>query len=262
MALITGANRGLGFEVSKLLLQQGWSIVAAARSWNKPASNAAAAALRLSAAASGQPIELLTLDVADNESIDVAVGSLRGKKLDALVNNAGIYVDAWSKDVFEATKTTNVRGAFRLAQKALAAKDLLAPDAAIVNVSSGYGQYNFLSTAYRGRITTCGSLDDLIGMPFILDDPLGREYVGAYKVSKACVIKGSQLLARELAASGSGVRVCSVSPGWCATDMGGAGAPRTPAQGARSIAAALELLRAGRVPSGAYVSEDGTAREP
>jgi NAD(P)-dependent dehydrogenase (short-subunit alcohol dehydrogenase family) len=147
------------------------------------------------------------LDVADQASVDRLAGELSGApgRLDALVNNAGIFgsaTDAADYDLVEAHEVleTNVFGAWRLAQAAL---PLLrrGGHGRIVNVSSGAGQ-----------------LSDMDG---------GR---AAYRISKA----GLNALTRILAADegGSGLLVNSMCPGWVRTDMGTDAAPRSVEQGA------------------------------
>ena len=194
VALVTGANRGIGREIAKQLgRDHGFTVVAGARdpSTMEPAENVVA----------------LQLDVTDDDSVGAAVAGIESGpgRLDVLVNNAAVYGEptgAADYDLHVAHELfeTNVFGPWRLIQAAL---PLLHQSASprIVNVSSGDGQ-----------------LDDMNG---------GR---AAYRLSKTAL----NALTRTLAADegDTGVLVNSVCPGWVRTDMGGAGAPRSVEEGA------------------------------
>ena len=102
--LITGANRGLGFEFARQYLRDGWKVYAACRD---PAS---ASQLRHLAEDSGGRLRILTMDVADSASVKAAAPEVDGQAIDLLINNAGIIgpqnqtignidYDAWA-DVF------------------------------------------------------------------------------------------------------------------------------------------------------------------
>jgi NAD(P)-dependent dehydrogenase (short-subunit alcohol dehydrogenase family) len=191
IALVTGANRGIGLEVSRQLAQAGMRVLLCARDPTK--GEAAAAAL----GREGLPVEAVALDVTDRASIRALEPRLAS--VDALVNNAGIDYDTdqtpLSADLkrVRATFETNLFGAWSLAQ-AVAPGMRQRGWGRIVNVSSGAGS---LSTMGR--------------------DPPG------YSASKAALNALTRLLASELARSG--VLVNSVCPGWVATDMGGGGRP-------------------------------------
>ncbi len=191
IALVTGANRGIGFEVCRQLSESGMRVLLAARD---PAKGEAAAR---TLAREGLAVEAVSLDVMEAASIRELHPRLA--TVDALVNNAGVDYDtdqtALSADLNRVRKAfeTNLFGAWSLAQA-------VAPGmrdrgwGRIVNVSSGAG-----SLASMGR-----------GPP-------------GYSASKAALNALTRLLAGEL--SGSGVLVNSVCPGWVATDMGGGGRP-------------------------------------
>ena len=82
--LITGANRGLGFEFAKQYLADGWQVYAACRD---PDS---ASELRRLADASGHKLRILNLDVTDLSSVKAAAAEVDGQAIDLLINNAGI----------------------------------------------------------------------------------------------------------------------------------------------------------------------------
>jgi NAD(P)-dependent dehydrogenase (short-subunit alcohol dehydrogenase family) len=220
VALVTGANRGIGLEVCRQLAEREFAVVLTARDADK----ARAAADKLKSA--GQ-VEPAVLDVSDAPSIAQAAAEIsnRHHHLDVLINNAGINYDTWETaenadiDVTVAeTIRTNLLGPWRICQAFL---PLLRKSRAgrIVNVSSE-----------SGSLTEMGA-----GPP-------------AYQVTKAALNALTRTLAGEL--RGARILVNAVCPGWVATDMGGAGAPRSVKEGADSIIWAATLPDNG--PSGGF----------
>jgi len=219
IALVTGANRGIGFEVCRQLASEGFVVVLTARS----DVNARTAAGKLAKAGRVEP---LSLDVADPSSIKKAAAEVasRYEYLDVLVNNAGINYDTWENvenadidgTVME-TITTNLLGPWRVCQAFL---PLLrkSRSARIVNVSS-----------------ESGSLADMGAGP------------PAYQVTKAGLNALTRTLAGEL--HGTGILVNAVCPGWVATDMGGSGGGPV-SKGAASVVWAATLPDDG--PSGGF----------
>src|SRR5260370_32582133 len=214
LALVAGANRGIGLEVCRQLAHVGMRVMLGARDQAK--GEAAARAL----AGEGLDVQAVTLDVADAAS----VGALRAElgMVDVLVNNAGVDYDtdqtALSADLARARRTfeINLFGAWSVAQA-------VAPGmrdrgwGRIVNVSSGAGSIAEMSRGPPG-----------------------------YSVSKAGLNALTRLLAAELA--GTGVLVNSVCPGWTATDMGGGG--RAVRDGAAGVVWAATLPDDG--PTGGF----------
>lgn len=199
IAVVTGANRGIGREIARQLAQRGdLTVVLTAR--DEKQGRAAARDLET---------EFHPLDVASERSIAALAGFL-GKtwgRCDVLVNNAGILADPRGSrildskiDTHRATLETNVLGPLMLAQ---ALVPLMRKNryGRIVNVSSAMGQLSDMGT----------------GSP-------------AYRISKTALNALTLILAAEL--SGSGILVNTMSPGWVRTDMGGSGAPRSVEQGA------------------------------
>src|SRR2546428_608567 len=207
VALVTGANRGIGREVSRELAERGVHVVLSARDDGK-----AQAAAEDIARATGARVRPLRLDVADPHSIEEAVAELRRDpgRLDVLVNNAGVGTD-WGVsgtspdfDAIARALQTNFFGAYRLA---VAVLDLLreSPHARIVNVSSG-----------MGAVTEMGG------------------WSPAYRVSKAAMNAMTRILATEL--KEQGVLVNSACPGFVNTDMGGQfGATKPVEEGAAGV---------------------------
>jgi NAD(P)-dependent dehydrogenase (short-subunit alcohol dehydrogenase family) len=201
-ALVTGANRGIGLEVSRQLGRLGHRVLLGSREAAKGEETAA----RLRAEGVGD-VTAVTLDVADPCSVGRLVAE--GREIAVLVNNAGVVLDEGRRpldldeETVRATLETNLMGALRLAQAfmpGMAARGW----GRVVNVSSGMGQL-----AEMGG----GSL--------------------AYRLSKAGLNVLTRVLAREV--EGRGVKVNSACPGWVRTDMGGTSAPRTVEQGAETI---------------------------
>jgi NAD(P)-dependent dehydrogenase (short-subunit alcohol dehydrogenase family) len=217
IALVTGANRGLGFEVVRQLAQRGFATVLGSRDLEK--GRAAAEAL------DGLEVDPRRLDVADPDSVRELASGLRDDygRLDVLVNNAGILYDTWQSgleadlDVVHQALETNLFGAWRTAQACL---PLLrrSQHGRVVNVSSG-----------SGSISGMGA-----GSP-------------AYSVSKAALNALTRIFAAELRRDR--ILVNAVCPGWVATDMGGPGG-RPVEQGAASIMWAVLLPDDG--PTGGF----------
>ena len=203
IALVTGGNRGIGFEVARQLAQHGLSVVLTARDASK--GRAAAKALH----DEGLSVEFHRLDVASCRSIRACVASVAARRgrIDVLVNNAGVMLDPRGSrfldsklDVYRDTLETNLLGPLQLAQ---AVVPLMKANryGRIVNFSSGLGQLSEMAA----------------GTP-------------AYRISKTALNALTRILAAEF--HGSNVLVNSMCPGWVRTDMGGDGAPRTPEEGA------------------------------
>ena len=192
MALVSGANRGIGREIARQLAdEQGFLVFAGSRDPGKITES--------------ESVRAIQLDVTDQASVDAAREQIESDpgRLDALVNNAGVYGDPVSVGEYDLERAhevleVNTFGPWRLIEAFL---PLLhdSDHGRIVNVSSGAGQ---LSEMNGGR--------------------------AAYRVSKA----GINVLTRVLAADERGILVNSMCPGWVRTDMGGSAAPKSVEDGA------------------------------
>jgi NAD(P)-dependent dehydrogenase (short-subunit alcohol dehydrogenase family) len=220
-ALVSGGNRGIGFEACRQLAALGVRVYLGSRDLKKGLE--AAAKLQ---GVSGKVIPL-ELDVMVNRSVERAVETIKEEagRLDILVNNAGVYLDEGQSildippKIFERTIAVNLMGPFYLIQ---AVVPLMEKNhyGRIVNVSSGYGSMTHLS----GPGT------------------------GSYKISKV----GLNALTR-LVADGvhqQFVKVNCIDPGWVRTDMGGPGAPVRPDDAAKDVVWAATLPEEG--PTGGF----------
>ncbi len=215
LVLVSGGNRGIGFEACRALAARGARVLLGAR---RPEDGKKAAG----ALAKAGNVTAVALDVADPRSIEALAARVAKEfgSLDVLVNNAGVFLDRGasaatvSDEAIAKTLETNLYGAWRLS-RAFAPGMAARGRGRIVNVSSGLG-----------ALSSMGG-----GNP-------------AYRVSKAALNALTLILSAELKASGVGV--ISFCPGWVATDMGGAGAPRAPQVAGEELAsAALDDRRTG-----------------
>jgi NAD(P)-dependent dehydrogenase (short-subunit alcohol dehydrogenase family) len=205
VAIVTGANSGLGFETAKVLAARGARVVLACRNPERAAG--ALAAPR--GAGAGDGAEAMALDLADLASVRAFAREIRSKyeSVDLLVNNAGLMAvpRARTADGFEMQFGTNHLGHFALTGALLGALEK-APAGRVVNVSSfGHklGRMNF---------------DDL------MFELRGYDRWGAYLQSKLANLLFSNELARRLGAKGSPVVAVAAHPGYSATNLQGKGA--------------------------------------
>lgn len=202
VAAVSGGNRGIGLEVVLQLARRGHHVIMGAR------DAATGEAARASLGDDGERIEVRPLDVADPGSIAAFAAGIAADpgRLDVLVNNAGIAIDAGAPGTapdfaaMQRTLDVNLFGAWRLTA-ALVPLLRASRHGRIVSLSSGMGQ-----------LAEMGS-----GSP-------------AYRVSKAGLNVMTRVLANEL--RDDGVLVNAACPGWVKTDMGGAGAYREIDEGA------------------------------
>jgi NAD(P)-dependent dehydrogenase (short-subunit alcohol dehydrogenase family) len=199
VALVSGANRGIGREIVRQLAEKGITTILGSRDEEKG---------RTAAEGMNGNVVVKRLDVIDEDSVYRLASFVEDEfgRLDILINNAGIAndsgqrgVDADLSSVREALEA-NLFGAWRLCE-AFVPLMQLNDYGRIVNVSSGMGALNDMGG----------------GSP-------------AYRVSKTALNALTRILASEL--RGSGILVNSVSPGWVRTDMGGSDASRSVEEGA------------------------------
>jgi carbonyl reductase 1 len=240
-ALITGANRGIGQQVARALAEGGWDVLAGAR--DRQRGEAAAARLRKD---TGGRLKAVEIDVTSDASVAAAVQKLRDGaiRIDALVNNAGVYGSARGPDGVARTIETNVFGPLRVT---LGVLPLLRDGATITNVTSGLGALANLDAVHR-RLLADPALtrDALVAAMHDFVRSGGRGWGGdAYSVSKAALNALTRCLALEL--QPRQIRVNATCPGWVRTDMGGRGAPRSVEQGAASVLFGVTATETGGV---------------
>jgi len=239
--LVTGGNRGIGQQVARVLATDGWDVLIGAR--DKPKGDAAAARLRKD---TGGRLKAVELDVASDASVATCAQKLRDGaiKLDALVNNAGIYGEGRGADGVAKTIETNFFGPLRVT---LALLPLLRDGATITNVTSGLGALANLDDAHARLLSDPALTRDVLVehvRAFVRAGGTGWG-TDAYGVSKAAVNALSRVLAAELAPRA--IRVNSTCPGWVRTDMGGRGAPRSVEEGAASVLYGVTAMATGQV---------------
>lgn len=225
IAVVTGANRGLGLETCRQLAHLGIQVILTARDAAK--GEAAAAQLR----AGGLEVRFHALDVRDDGQVAALARFVEAEygRLDILVNNAGVIGDPYDRpswtspkaldtklDTIRFTLETNAFGALRLIQ---ALVPLMRGHGRVVNVSSGMGQLDDMQSGFT-----------------------------AYRLSKTMLNALTRIMAVEL--KGTNVKVNSVCPGWVRTDLGGPDAPRSVEEGAAGIVWAATLPDDG--PSGGF----------
>jgi NAD(P)-dependent dehydrogenase (short-subunit alcohol dehydrogenase family) len=215
VALITGANKGLGLETARQLGKLGYAVLLGSRDALK--GEVAARLLR----EDGIDARVVKLDVNKQHDIDAAAAMIESEfgKLDVLVNNAGVMIEkGWTKNTTSETTIENLRATFEANLFAVLAvtKALLpalkkADAARIVNVSSILGSVSLQAT--KGSPTYSTKLF-------------------AYNASKAALNVFTISLAHELRATK--IKVNSAHPGWVKTDLGGDAAPMNVVDGAKT----------------------------
>lgn len=233
IALITGANKGIGFETARQLGKEGVTIIAGARSKEK----GEAAVKRLQD--EGITAEFLQLDVDNNADIKGAYDYINNKygKLDILVNNAGIMIESGG---FGTNNTTTI-------------SDKELHDTLDTNFFNVVKLTNTLLPLIRksnaGRIVNLSSILGSLNLHSDASSPIYESKLFAYNTSKTALNSYTIHLAAALA--GTSVKVNSVHPGWVKTDMGTDAAPMEITDGAKT-SVALSLLDENG-PTGKYM---------
>lgn len=205
VALVTGGNRGIGYELVRQLAMKGFKVILTSR--NSETGHKAVQKLK----DSYLDVSFVVMDISSEASIRQAAATVSEQygRLDVLINNAGIYLDKNQKlvnldpSVLEKTLETNFFGAYHVIRSFMPLMEQQAYGR-IINVSSEYGAMSEMSSSG----------------------------VGAYKLSKLILNGLTQLIAAE---STKDIKINAVDPGWVSSDMGGPSAPRTPQQAASSI---------------------------
>lgn len=232
-ALVTGTNKGIGFETARQLAQLGFTVWLGCRDQERGES----AAKEL---ADDGDVRLVILDVTDAESVRAAavrIGDETGA-LDVLVNNAGVAIGEGEglpstvrPETIQHTFDVNFYGALRVTQAFLPLVQM-AQAGRIVNVSS-----------------TMGSITTLVSP----GNPLGQFPVFAYPASKTLLNALTGWLAVEF--KGTPIKINSVCPGYNATDLNNNLGTQHPSEGAKVVVRAATLEADG--PSGSFFDVNG-----
>lgn len=225
-ALITGTNRGIGLELTRQLLEDGWRVHATARDPEESAE------LKALAFAHPEALQLHALDVADADAIRALSGQLADESIDWLINNAGIYgprgvvfgnvhdVEAWL-EVFR-----------------------------INSIAPMLIMQAFAEQVARSDEKKIGILSSKVGS--MGDNGSGGGYI--YRSSKAAV--NAAIKSASIDLEPRGINVVALHPGWVLTDMGGPNAEITTAQSAEGLRRNMAGLT--EADRGRFIDIDGT----
>ncbi|MFI7412122.1 SDR family NAD(P)-dependent oxidoreductase [Streptomyces sp. NPDC049627] len=222
---ITGANKSLGYETARRLIEAGHTVIIGARD-----------AQRGQAAADALGARFVQIDVTDDASVAAAADDIGAREggIDVLINNAGVFGSHSPADQLTAADAgavfeVNVMGVVRVTHAFL---PLLRKSAnpVIVNVSSGMGSFALTHDAERVE---------------------GRAIAPLYTASKAAVT----MLTTQYAKSWPDMKVNAVDPGYTATDFNGHSGPQTVTEGTDAI---VELATIGADgPTGTFSDRNG-----
>lgn len=205
IAVVTGGNRGIGFQICRDIAKKGIKVLLTARNIEKGMESAEILQ------SEGLDVTFYELDVSSAESIDTFYNRVAEEfgRIDVLVNNAAIIPDARSSGLsveiqeLQVSLETNVYGIILLSQKIIT---LMIKNnyGRIINMSSGMGQFADMGSGYL-----------------------------AYRISKTAVNTITKVLANET--DSHNIQINSADPGWVKTEMGGAGASLSVEEGADTI---------------------------
>jgi NAD(P)-dependent dehydrogenase (short-subunit alcohol dehydrogenase family) len=216
VALVTGANKGLGLETSRQLAQQGIKVLMASRN----ISSGKDAVSKV--VAEGGDAEFVQLEVTDAKDINHVKEyiSTNFGKLDILVNNAGIAVDGggWSDNTVEAVDTENIRKTFDT------------NFFGVIEVTRAL--LPLIKKSDAGRIVNMGSILGSLTLHADPSSPIYESKPFAYNASKTALNQFTVHLAASL--KGTKIKVNSAHPGWVKTDMGSDAAPMDVVEGSKT----------------------------
>jgi NAD(P)-dependent dehydrogenase (short-subunit alcohol dehydrogenase family) len=233
VALITGANKGLGLEIARQLGKQGITVVIGARDESR--GTEAANTLK----SEGIDARFLKLDVTQEPDITAAVGYFEKEfgKLDILVNNAGINVDHsdWTESTAASISQADLRKTF---------------DANVFGVVAlTQALLPLLKKSEAGRIVNHSSILGSLTLHADPSSPIYSTKLFGYNASKTALNAFTVHLAHAL--RDTAIKVNSAHPGWVKTDMGTDAAPMEIPEGAKT-AVELATLPAGGPTGGFY----------
>jgi len=255
IALVTGANKGIGFEIVRALATKLTSSVIFLTARNESLGKAAVADLQKTGLMN---IQFHQLDIIDEKSVIDLMQFIKAKHggLDILVNNAAVA----TKGAFRTIIETNYFGTRTVLKYLL---PLIRPEGRVVTVSSARGRPSLLGEKLRSQFLdptlTKGKLDELM-QKFVADVAAGRYCEegwphSAYCVSKIAATALTRVVAREQGRQ-NGVLINAVCPGWVQTDMSAHRGRKTPREGARTPVLAALLLQADNAPNACFFSDE------
>ncbi len=215
IALITGANKGLGLETGRQLGKLGYTVLLGSRDALK--GEVAARQLR----DDGVDARVMKLDVTKQADIDAAAVQIESEfgKLDVLVNNAGVMIEkGWTKNTTSETTMENLRATFE------------ANVFAVFAVTKA--MLPLLLKSEAGRIVNLSSILGSVSLQATKGSPTYSTKLFAYNASKAALNMLTISLAHEL--RNTKIKVNSAHPGWVKTDLGGSAAPMSVVDGAKT----------------------------
>ncbi len=235
VALVTGANKGIGYEVAKQLAQHNIKVLLGAR--DEVSGRAAASQLR------GESLDVsyIRLDISNPEDIEAVekyIGQEFGK-LDILVNNAAVFLDGeWYGNNVETVSTKILRDTFDINY--------------FGTVALTQAVLPLIRKSEAGRIVNVSSISGSFGVHLDESHWLYPLKPYAYSASKTALNQFTVFLAHAL--KDTGIKVNAANPGWVKTSIGSDQAPLTPAEGAKTPVA-LALLDAGGA-SGTFIQSE------
>lgn len=208
--LITGANRGIGLELAKQYLNNGWRVIACCR---KPEEAHELEKLKSQTTS----LQVLPLDTASSQSIGNLRSLVKDEPIDLLINNAGIW--GAQDQTFGKTDDVAAMQVFKINTLA----PLLIAEALLNNIANS-------------RLKLIANMSSIMGG--IGHNTQGGSYI--YRASKAALNAITKNMAIDL--KEKGIIAVSLHPGWVQTDMGGANASITPAESVKGINKILDKL--------------------
>jgi NAD(P)-dependent dehydrogenase (short-subunit alcohol dehydrogenase family) len=232
IALISGANKGIGYEIARGLGAKGIMVLVGARDESR--GEAAAEKLK----AEGANARFVRLDVTDRETVLHAAAWIEKEfgRLDILINNAGVAEWGFKPSEVDLAKVrevyeTNLFGPIALIQAMLP----------------------LLRKSLHGRVVNVSSSLGSLTLSSDLNSPFADFLALGYNTSKSALNSMTVQFAKEL--KDTPIKVNAICPGYCATDINGNSGPRSAAQGA--VAAVQYATIGPDGPTGGYFNEDG-----